>query len=167
VCDDGDACTVDICIDGRRCESSEAVGVDSVTCACQALFPTSCRGLLIPQRAAVLATKACSLFDKAALGTGTRQSTRQLVRGAKLMRRASTIVGRAGTSRKLSQTCATELVARLWTHATGPGDRQTCVSTPHPADFTPKSPCGIRARHAMFPGRGWGFGEPPAALSHA
>jgi len=111
VCDDGDACTVDICIDGRRCESSEAVGVDSVTCACARLFPASCRGLLIPQRAAVLATKACSLFDKAALGT--RQATRQLVRGGKLMRRASTVVGRAGASGRLSQACATDLVARL------------------------------------------------------
>jgi hypothetical protein len=111
VCDDGDACTVDICIDGLRCESSDAIGAESVTCACKQLVPASCRGLLIPQRAAVLATKACSLFDKAALGT--RQSTRQLVRGGKLMRRASTIVGRAGTSRRLSQTCATELVARL------------------------------------------------------
>jgi hypothetical protein len=102
---------VDICIDGLRCESSDAVGVDSVTCACTRLFPTSCRGLLIPQRAAVLATKACSLFDKAALGT--RQSSRQLGRGGKLMRRASTIVGRAGANGRLSQTCATELVARL------------------------------------------------------
>ena len=82
-----------------------------MTCACRALFPTSCRGLLIPQRAAVLATRACSLFDKAALGA--KQSKRQLVRGGKLMRRASTIVGRAGTSGRLSQTCATELVGRL------------------------------------------------------
>jgi hypothetical protein len=102
---------VDNCIDGVRCESSDAVGVESVTCVCKGLFPTSCRGLLIPQRAAVLATKACSLFDKAALGTP--QSTRQLVRGGKLMRRASTIVGRAGTKGRLSQTCATDLVARL------------------------------------------------------
>ena len=111
MCDDDDACTVDICIDGLRCESSAAVGIESVTCACKALFPTSCRGLLIPQRAAVLTTRACNLFDKAALGT--RQSTRQLVRGGKLMRRAATIVGRAGTKGRLSQTCATELVARL------------------------------------------------------
>jgi hypothetical protein len=102
---------VDICIDGQRCESSEAIGADSVTCACDQLFPSSCKGLLIPQRAAVMATRACSLFDRAA--PGTRQSSRQFLRGAKLMRRAAVVVGRAGIQGRLAQTCTTDLIARL------------------------------------------------------
>jgi hypothetical protein len=102
---------VDICIDGVRCESSDALGAESVTCACDGLFPPTCKGLLIPQRAAVMATRACSLFDKASLGT--RQSPRQFRRGAKLMRRAAVVVGRAGSKSRLAQACVTDLVARL------------------------------------------------------
>jgi hypothetical protein len=102
---------VDICIDGRRCESSDALGAESVTCACDRLFPATCRGLLIPQRASVMATRACSLFDKAA--TPTKQSARRFVRGAKLMSRAAGVVGRAGKTGRLSLTCATDLARNL------------------------------------------------------
>jgi hypothetical protein len=58
-----------------------------------------------------MATRACSLFDKAA--PGSPQSSRQYLRGAKLMRRAAVVVGRAGSHGRLGQTCTTDLVARL------------------------------------------------------
>ena len=115
---------MDICVDGLRCEARDALGAESVTCACKRLFPPACRGLLIPQRPAVLATRACSLFDKASIPS--RQSGRQFVRGAKLMRRAATAIGRVGKNGRLAQTCATDLVRRL-TDAHDRAERQADV----------------------------------------
>jgi hypothetical protein len=54
----------------------------------------------------VLATKACSLFDKAVTG---RTQTRRLKRGARFLRRAATVVGRAGSSDRLADACADAL----------------------------------------------------------
>jgi hypothetical protein len=54
----------------------------------------------------VLATKACSLFDK----TGPeRTQVRRLKRGARFLRRASAVVGRAGSSDRLAEGCAVAL----------------------------------------------------------
>jgi hypothetical protein len=81
-------------------------GIDGVRCACQRLLPPSCTGLLIPSRVGVLATKACSLFDKA---TEARSQVRRLKRGARLLRRAAIVVGRAGSEDRLARDCAAAL----------------------------------------------------------
>ena len=112
VCDDGEPCTIDICVAGRSLRViADMSGLASVTCACtRALVPQSCAGLLIPQRAAVLATKACSLFEPC-----TRSRTRPAAQSGCPAPAPGhlRIVGRAGNAGRVSRACAAELVARL------------------------------------------------------
>jgi len=58
----------------------------------------------------VLATKACSIFDKA---TEPRTQARRLNRGARLLRRASVLIARAAKGGRIADGCAAALVERL------------------------------------------------------
>jgi hypothetical protein len=112
VCDDGDPCTTDICVDGV-CDNVPEPGIDFVVCSCSQPVPVVCADQTIPNRVERFAARACHLFSSALDAPAFRQR-RRLRSGARALRRAVTILVRPQV-RGLTPECASALADTLQT----------------------------------------------------
>jgi hypothetical protein len=107
VCDDGDACTDDVCTPGVGCENPPKLGLDSVTCTCDRALPDTCAGVALPTKVQRLSARACRFFSDAVdAKPGPRR--RKLRQGARALRRAIAAVVRAQL-KGLPPECASDL----------------------------------------------------------
>jgi hypothetical protein len=110
-CDDGDACTVDVCVEGRICVSTPPSGFASVTCTCGRPTPSACAGQRLPRAVDRRRRRLCGRFDRAA--TKTVPPIRRLRRDVTGLDQAMRALARARTKGRLSSECATGLEAEL------------------------------------------------------
>lgn len=111
VCDDGDACTTDLC-ESAGCVHRPAAGFNAVTCVFQngGLRPTVCERETA--QGAVLQTvrKAKSLIDRSESSLPNRDHAAKLLgRAAAKLRKAAKVTVRLAKKRALARACAVQL----------------------------------------------------------
>ncbi len=106
-CDDGDACTVDVCVEGRVCVSTPPSGFASVTCTCGRPAPAACAGERLPRAIDRRRRRLCSRFERAA--TKAVPPVRKLRRDVGGLDQAMRALARARAKGRLSSECATSL----------------------------------------------------------
>jgi hypothetical protein len=103
-CRDDDACTIDTCSIGGRCQHQDASGFDALTCR---LPPSVCGEL--PARAMRRVQAARRLIEQAASVPSARKTHQLVAKAARSLRRASSVASRRARKGKLSAQCAGEL----------------------------------------------------------
>lgn len=110
-CDDGDACTVDVCVEGTLCVSTPPSGFASVTCTCGRSAPAACGGQAVPAVVGHQRRRLCSRFDRAA--AKPTPPLRRLRREVAALDRATRVLAKARRKGRVSNDCATALDADL------------------------------------------------------
>jgi hypothetical protein len=122
VCDDGDTCTDDVCVDGTTCDNTLKPGIASVTCTCEQVAPDTCEGLELPRKVQRYVTRACRFFAQA-VDARPKKQRKRLRQGARALRRAIAAISRAQVH-GFSPECAADLVS-FYRQA---GDRATLLA---------------------------------------
>jgi hypothetical protein len=108
-CDDNDACTADVCVNGTGCTHTEATGLARASCLCGVL-PDACAGQVPPASVSNKTTRTCAALADAedAAGKRLRKLLSKAVRLLKKAQKKATRAG-AGGDPALTPACAEAL----------------------------------------------------------
>jgi len=109
VCDDGEPCTQDGCVEGQGCVFPLRTGAASASCICDRALPAACASDPLPKALRKLFQRACTLLRKAAATSKPKKAKSIVKHAAPLLKK--TLATARSRKTKLSAGCKQDLAA--------------------------------------------------------